>query len=305
MRHTRRPVIVRTMLCLLSAATAARAADPPSDQPKPNPIVSEPGPATRGEKSGYTLFNPTPPSLLRGMNTDRPDVTEGPFTVDAGHFQTELSFVEYTYDYDRGVRSDGFSVAPMNFRAGLLNNLELDVMFNPYVNSLTRARGEPAAHLRGFGDAALRMKFNFWGNDGGDSAFGLLPFVNFPTASDGLSNHHVEGGLILPFALKLPADFDLGAMAEFDLNRNAANSGYGLDFVHTVTVGHELTEKLNAYVEYVGKAPHQLHRTYVAFFDTGVTYAVTDNVQLDAGVNIGLSRHADDLLFFTGLSFRI
>jgi len=24
-------------------------------------------------------------------------MTESPFTVDAGHFQTELSFVEYTY----------------------------------------------------------------------------------------------------------------------------------------------------------------------------------------------------------------
>lgn len=299
-RVARRVGLITAISCC-----AVRAADPPSDQPRPNPIVAEPGPATRADKSAFTLFNPTPASLFRGMNTDRPDVTESPFTVDAGHLQAELSFVEYAYDYDRGVRSDGFSVAPFNLRVGILNDLELDVMFNPYVNSLTRGRGAASSHPRGFGDAAVRIKLNLWGNDAGDTALGLMPFVNFPTASDGLSNHHVEGGLIVPFSVKLPAEFDLGAMAEFDVNRNAANDGYGLDFLHTVTLGHPLTEQLNVYIEYAGRAPASLGRTYLAYFDTGVTCALSDNVQLDAGINIGLSRHADDFLLFTGLSFRI
>src|SRR5438309_11170172 len=84
------------------------------------------------DKSGLTLFNPTPPGLMREFNTDRPDVTESPYTVDAGHFQVELSFVEYTYDHDHGRRVDGFSVLPANLKVGLLNNLDLQLVLNPY-----------------------------------------------------------------------------------------------------------------------------------------------------------------------------
>ena len=36
----------------------------------------------------------------------------------------------------------------------------------------------------------------------------------------------------------------------------------------------------------------------------GVTYALTDDVQLDARANIGLTRAADDLNVFLGLSRR-
>src|SRR5690348_3470268 len=55
------------------------------------------------DKSAYTFFNPTPEDQLRAFNPNRPSITEGPFTVDAGHFQVEMSFLEYTYDYDHGV----------------------------------------------------------------------------------------------------------------------------------------------------------------------------------------------------------
>src|SRR5687767_4843881 len=51
-----------------------------------------------GEKWQYHLFRPTPRHLMRDLATDRPDVTESPYTVDAGHFQAELSFIEYVSD---------------------------------------------------------------------------------------------------------------------------------------------------------------------------------------------------------------
>src|SRR3954469_16822345 len=77
------------------------------------------------DKSQFNLFNPTPRDQMRELNTDRPDVTESPYTVDAGHFQLELSFVEYTYDDDGGNQINEFSLAPSNFKLGLLNNVDL------------------------------------------------------------------------------------------------------------------------------------------------------------------------------------
>lgn len=303
--------LAAAVLCTSSvvswAPTSSARADDVAGEPQQgqaSPVVAKPGPASKPQKEGYTLFNPTPGALLRGLNTDRPSVTESPFTVDAGHLQAEMSFVEYTYDYGHGSRTDGYSAAPFNVRVGLLNDLELDLILNPYLNVYARSRAA-SSHLAGIGDAQVRMKVNFWGNDGGTTAFGLLPFVNFPTGYDGLSNHHVEGGLIVPFTVQLPGGFDLGTMAEFDAHRNAANDGYGLDFLHSITLGKEITEQLNVYVEYVGVAPVRTRRTYLAYFDTGVTYALTANVQVDLGINLGLSRRANDLTVFGGVAFRI
>ena len=45
------------------------------------------------DKSQYTLFNPAPANCLREFDPDRPDVTDSPFTVDAGHIQFEIRLV--------------------------------------------------------------------------------------------------------------------------------------------------------------------------------------------------------------------
>jgi hypothetical protein len=42
----------------------------------------------------------------------------------------------------------------------------------------------------------------------------------------------------------------------------------------------------------------------VATFDCGMTYRLTRDVQLDAGANIGLTKAADDVNPFVGLSVR-
>src|SRR5258706_181042 len=278
-----------------TCAVPGAAADPPA----PAPLVAP-------NKSGYNLFNPTPHELMRELDTDRPDTTESPYTVDAGHFQLELSFLEYTHDESHGTRTDGFAVLPMNLKIGLLNNLDLQLILNPYQNIRTREPGASASKS-GFGDAQVRMKLNLWGDDGGKTAFALMPFVTVPTGAAGLSDHHLEGGIILPLSIQeLPGGFDLGTEARFDLSRNERNDGYGVDFVHTMTLGHFLfTKTLRGYVEYVGIAPICIGRTYLAYLDTGVTYGLTENVQLDAGVQIGLSRRASDFVLFTGISFRL
>ncbi len=275
---------------------------------------TEIGQAGTSDKRGYTLLNPTPGGLLRELTTDRPDVTESPVTVDAGRFQLELSFVEYGRDRDRGGKTDEFSVLPFNFKVGLLNNVDLQLVFSPYVNYRVETGARPGMasateRREGVGDLQTRLKVNFWGNDGpspvfGETSFGFMPFLQFPTAADGIGSGHVEGGLIFPFGITLPAKFDLGVMAEFDFVRDEANHGYGTDFVHSATLGHKLVGALTGYVEYVGVTSWSTGGGYRATFSTGATYLLNKNVQLDAGLLAGLNRHAEDLRLFSGLSVR-
>src|SRR6266704_5115930 len=79
------------------------------------------------DKSVFNLFNPTPTEFLRSMDRDGPGATESPYTVDAGHFQLEMTLVDYTYDRESfdGMtkRSEAWEIAPVNLKIGLLNQL--------------------------------------------------------------------------------------------------------------------------------------------------------------------------------------
>jgi hypothetical protein len=266
----------------------------------------------RPDKGGFTLVDPTPRGLMREMSTDRPDTTESPYTVDAGHVQFELSLFDYARDDDAGVRVKSLAVLPSNVKIGLLNDVDVQFVFTPYVREDTDVRGTGVGDdvVDGFGDdTQVRLKINLWGNDGpepgrGDTAFAVMPFLKFPTGSGELSNNHVEGGVILPLAVALPGGVGLGLMAEVDVVYNEADDDYGVEFVHTATVGRDLIGALAGYVEYVGIAPVDTGRTYTAVGSAGLTYAVTDDWVLDLGGTVGLSDAADDFTVFAGTSFR-
>ena len=245
---------------------------------------------------------------LRDMSTDRPDKTESPYTVDAGHIQIETSFIDYTYDHNNPnepqVRMDTVSVVPTNFKVGLLNNTDLQIVLNPYIREQTRDDGAVSVK-QGFGDIQTRLKVNLWGNDAGRTAMALMPFIKVPTNSGGdLGNDDIEGGLIVPLAMKLPGDWNMGVMAEFDLNKNATDDNYHTEYINSITFAHAIIGNLNGYVEFFNNISAEKDAKRVSTVDTGLTYALTKDIQLDMGVNIGVTAAADDLNPFCGLSMR-
>jgi hypothetical protein len=261
------------------------------------------------DKSAYTLWNPTPRELMRPMSTDRPDLTEGPYTVDAGHFQVELDLAGYIHDRhnpereDVRVRSWYFGV--VNLKAGLLNNLDLQLLVPSHLRvKVEDRRAGTVARSSGFGDMVARMKLNLWGNDGGTTAFGVMPFVKFPTAGDDLGNGDFEGGVIFPFGAELPWGWSLGAMTEVDMARDVTAGGYHPEFINTITFGRDLIGNLGGYVEFFSLVSTERGSDWVGSFNVGFTYAITGDLQLDTGVNIGVTRAADDWNPFLGLSWR-
>lgn len=245
------------------------------------------------DKSGFSLWNPTPRELWRPLSADRPDVTESPYTVDAGAVQLEMSFIDYARNGD----AETISVVPFNLKLGLLHNLDLQFVFDPYLHDDDGARTRD-----GVGDMQLRLKMNFFGNDDGDVAFGLMPFVKFPTASDGLGNDELEGGLIVPLAIGLSERLSLGLMVEFDAVHDEIDDDYDMEVVHTASLGFAWSEPVGLYAEYIGVA--STDGDYRPSIGSGITLGVTDDLQFDAGLIVGLGGDADDLNLFTGMTIR-
>lgn len=255
----------------------------------------------------YSLCNPKPADELRDMSTDRPDTTESPFTVDAGHFQVELSFVDVTKDTrdDEGLLSRAVELAPMLLKLGVLNNMDLQLGITPYARTQqTDVASGAKSSLDGFGDLTLRAKVNLWGNDGGATALALMPFVKLPTASSELGHGKAEGGLILPFAVQLPHELSICFMPEFDAVRTDDSDRYSIDWVHTATLGFPIAGELGGYVEYAGFANLSHAEPYRRYFNAGLTYGATPNVQVDGGIRVGTTPAADDWGLFVGISCR-
>jgi hypothetical protein len=85
--------------------------------------------------------------------------------------------------------------------------------------------------------------------------------------------------------------------------RNMARGGYHEEAIQTITVGHDIG-KWSGYPELFSHVSNEPHAGWAATFDCGASYRLTRDVQLDAGVNIGLTSAADDVNPFVGLSVR-
>lgn len=258
------------------------------------------------EKSKYNLFHPTPKRLMRAFNTDRPDKTETPYTVDAGHFQYEADLAHYYYSRSEdGTLSQLWSFNTMNLKVGVLRQMDLQVIIPTYnILSVSNA----SSSYGGYSDTFLRLKYNLVGNEGGPVAFGVMPFIKFPTAAQGLGLRSFDGGVIFPFAISLPGEWSSGMMFVYSKARDQSDGNFHSEFVSSWTLAHELPGVLNhceGYIELYSRASNEAGSSWLATFDFGFVYSVTENVKLDAGANIGLTPAAIDYDPFIGLSFRI
>lgn len=264
---------------------------------------------TRPDKSRYHLFDPTPRELMREMSTDRPDKTESPYTVDAGHVQVEMDVVTYGYDRHNPERADQrvqtLGVGITNWKLGLTNDIDFQLVTESFVwQRVENFDANTTETESGYGDTILRTKWNLWGNDGGRTAFAVMPYLKLPTNEGDLGNDDYEGGLIMPLAIDLGNDMSLGIMPQLDIVRDADDDGYDLVLVQTVTLSRTLVGDLGGYIEFFAEVNPKESSDWVGTVDLGFTYAITPDIQLDGGVNIGVTRAADDWNPFLGLSVR-
>lgn len=260
------------------------------------------------DKGQFNLLNPTPADAMRPFSTDRPGKTHSALTVDAGHFQLESDIWNYTWDHwtrdTTTIRA--YTIVNPNLKLGITNSAELDV-FLPLYNTLNvRSRsGRGVVHASGFGDVLLGGKVNLFGNDGGDEALGAIGFVKVPTGARGLGNNMVEYTLNVPLTSALPGKFSLTLEPVVGLLRNLNKQGYQGDYQFLINlsrpiIGEVVTAAIELALDFSGD--HNIGPRHT--LDPSLQWLVTPNLQLDAGVYIGLTKAAPDWNPYVGISFR-
>ena len=265
------------------------------------------------DKWQYTLFDPVPSDQIRDMETDRPDVTNSPSTIDAGHLQIEIGAFDYVHDDDHyqgaNARIDTLDIGHFNFRLGVLNDLELeaDMVAREFTWAHDNLTGR-STRAAGFGDLTLGAEFNVWGNDGGDEVWStglaLQPEFKIPTAPASLGNRHPEQALGIPFQIKLPEEFGLGLQTVVSRERNSADTGYVAGWQNSMAIDHTLFDGPDVYLEYVGTLTSERGQQSQQTLDIGFTWPITDNIMVDDAVNVGLNKATPTIEWLGGFSLR-
>ncbi len=273
------------------------------------PIVKKAAKASKSkakpDKNQYWLLNPAPADQMHSFSTDRPTKSNVPYTVDAGHFQYETDLVNFTHQVTGSAHTDTLLVPNPTFKVGVANNADLEVNA-PFagVHSFDTTTGASSTPW-GIGETFVRSKINLWGNDGGDTAAAVIPYVKAPSAPLGIGNGAVEGGLIGPLALNLANNFTLLLVPEIDVLKDSADNARHGNYVFDVNFSREVIKNVTAYVElWSDYNADPTAKTTLMSFDTAVAWAFLPNTQIDVGANFGLTSTTPTVQVYTGLSQR-
>jgi len=234
---------------------------------------------------------------------DRPAKATGTCTVPAGKIQLESGLADWSVTKAGGVRTGLVTLGSSTLKLGLTESSDVEVALTPYA---TLHFGGPsgASTVSGFGDLILRYK---WRPTSGSAPVQLavIPFVKLPTAAHDIGDGRLEGGLAVPvgFALTGPVSMTLGP--EADLRADANGRGHHVALTNVVNVAGPIAPRLTLAAELWGSVnfdPAGTVRQTSA--DAALAYAVSNEVQLDAGANFGLTRATPDVELYAGISAR-
>lgn len=233
--------------------------------------------------------------------TDRPAKANATCTVPQGRVQIETSAAGWSLTGTGAARVELVMLGSSFLKLGLSGRSDLQLGFTPYAE--LRIGSRPQARDSGIGDLFVRYKHRLTAAEGAVQ-LALIPFIKLPTAADGLGNGRIEGGLAVPVSLPLgSATLTFGP--ELDLLADADGSGRHLALVNLVNLAVPIAPRLtlagemwtNLNFDPAGTAEQ-------ASIDAALAYAVSGNVQLDAGTNVGLTADTTDFEAYLGVSWR-
>lgn len=250
----------------------------------------------------YSLFDPVPGVEMREMQTDRPDVTESPFTVDAGHFQFETDLVRMVKERTMSQNTNTLLINQMNLKIGLNGSTAIQIGFQTYGRQSENDFDSGEKTVReGNGDLTIRVKKNLIGNEGGNFALGLLPYIKFATSN--YEDSVIEGGLIVPMQYKLPHGWNLGFQVEIDRLKDQDANAMHTEFLQTLTISHSIIKGIEGIAETYYTYDFKEHQ-FSNYINAAIQMDVAKDVKLDAGLNLGI-QHTAAKHYFIGASYRL
>jgi len=240
---------------------------------------------------------------LRDFCADRPGKATPACILDVGRLQLETGLADAALQRGGGQRDDVYTIGQTEIRYGIASHTELEAVVTPW--SIERSRDAGGRTRRsGFGDLALGFRTALSDPDGKGTLVSLQAFATAPTGTHHQGAGDWEGGVRLPVSADLGGGFSLGVTPEADLRRDGDAHGRHLAFSTAVSVGHALGPlSVGAELWAEGDEDPGGH-VNSASFDLSAAWMAAKDLQLDAGLNAGLTHDTPDLELYVGVARR-
>jgi Putative MetA-pathway of phenol degradation len=226
------------------------------------------------------------------IETDRPDQTECAAIVPAGRFQMENGFLHTKTE--KGSHEMMLPTALSKF--GINEKLEVRLTTNLIYSK------SPDSTATGFEPVTVGFKVSLWEQKGIVPKTSFIGEMTLPNvASKQYKKDYLAPQMQLLFQNEITDDFQLGY--NFDIQWDGEDPAPGYEY--TISPEYKVTDKLNAFVELYGFIAE--HARTDNWADTGFTFLITKDIQLDLAGGYELTAHNHYHRFFetVGFSFRI
>lgn len=254
--------------------------------------------------AAMVLSVPAHASDAEPICADRPGKANPSCIVPRGQVQVETGLFEWSRERSGGVRTDETAIGATAVKFGLSDRLHVEFDLAPYMQ-VRAAGGGIRERASGFGDLGMAIKYRLTSDQAPVQA-SVYPFVKFPTAKRPLGNRKLEGGAALL------VDGDLGGSGfgwniapEADVLADSDGRGHHLGMVQVVSLGAGLSKRLSAAVDLWGSWDWDPAGTVRQFsIGPSAAYLLSNDLQLDAGLDLGLNRNTPDVQLYAGVALR-
>lgn len=235
--------------------------------------------------------------------TDRPGKSSATCTVPKGYWQIESSVADWSLTRSGGTRATSLAIGGTALKYGVSDSLHVEVAGTPYVRNRERS-DDGRVTDSGFGDVTVKVKQRLTAADAVFSA-ALVPFVKLPTASKRIGNGKVEAGLVVPLSWSIgDTPWSLSSSPEIDLIADGDGDGFHLAGAGTLSLSVAASDRLSLAVELWTGWDWDEDTTRQASLGTNAAYKITSELQIDAQLDLGLTRDSADVEIAGGVSVR-
>ena len=241
----------------------------------------------------------------RDIVTDRPDQTESPDLVPPGYVQIEsgVTYERYADDFSNTQFEFNATGFQSLIRIGVFPSMELRIapQYAIYSSKVT-IPGLTVFDNRnsGFTPLVIGTKIKITDETTNIPAIAFLFNVDLPkVASEDFENEYSNSEFRLAFSKQLSDRFSLGANGGA-LYQLSTQSVIGL---YTLALGANIYENLGGFIEFYGF--FYPDNDDIHYFDGGLTYLLSKNIQFDVSGGIGLTDNTTDFRVGAGLSVRL
>jgi hypothetical protein len=242
---------------------------------------------------------------LRDFCPDRPGLGTPASTIDDGHFDVELGIADWTLDRTPDSRTDTVEAGQLLVRMGLTDTLEAQLGWTAFGHVRTRDRSTgPVDHSSGVGDLTLALRQNLVSPDGSGFSLAVMPFATLPTGGAAIGAGEWSAGLLVPLSYDLGEGLQIGLTGQVEAAADSDRDGRHLAYGGVAGLSVPLSDALGVTAEIAARRDEDPagHETeWLAGISAG--WMADDDLQLDAGANIGLHGAADVQLYL-GVSRR-